>query len=499
MRCAQLLLIALVLVPASLRAGEQRPNVLFIAVDDLRPELGCYGQRHVVSPNIDRLAARGVVFTRAYCQMASCCPSRSSLLTGLRPDATGVYGNQVHFRERVPDVVTLPQHFRLHGYHTQALGKVFHGAYERAHGGRAMDDAPSWSVPTWLGSPRNYFSPEGIALARREYARKSGKRGASLDAWVDEAIRTLPTEAPEVDDDVLYDGAMTRRAIDVLAELKSQGKPFFLAVGFTRPHLPMVAPKKYWDLYDPATIELAEQGALPRDAPALAASLSELRNYDGMPRSGPLTSEQARHVRHAYYACVSFVDAQIGRLLDALDRQALREETIVVLWGDHGWHLGDAGLWGKNTNFEWATRAPLIVCDGRQHGGASGGAKADGLVELVDIYPTLCELAGLPAPEHLAGTSFARLLEQPALPGKAAAFSQHPRPGFTDFTTMGYSMRTERYRLTLWQSVSDADQIEAVELYDYQTDPLETENIAGRAEHARLVEELTAQLRHARP
>jgi iduronate 2-sulfatase len=507
MRIGLLVFAAWSLLPAgSPRAAEPRPNVLFIAVDDLRPELGCYAQAHVRSPNIDRLSARGVVFTRAYCQMASCCPSRSSLLTGLRPDATGVFGNTTHFREKTPNVVTLPQHFRAHGYHTQALGKVFHGAYETAHGGRAMDDGPSWSVPTWFGSPRNYYSPEGVAAARREFGRRSGKRGSALDAWIEEPIRTYATEAPDVADDELYDGAMTKRAIEVLGELKSKDRPFFLAVGFTRPHLPLAAPKRYWDLYDPATIDLAARDALPRGAPAVAAAPNELRNYTGMPRNGPLTAEQARTVRHGYYACISFVDAQIGRLLDELDRQGLRESTIVVLWGDHGWHLGESGLWGKNTNFESATRAPLIVFDPRAAAGSRSpagdsaegakaeGAKAAGLVEFVDIYPTLCELAGLPLPGHLAGSSFAPLLSDPQRPGKAAAFSQHPRPGFTGFTTMGYSMRTDRYRLTIWRSVDPPLKTEAVELYDHQFDPGETENVAGREENAKLVEELTNEL-----
>lgn len=483
------------LAPIGVKGNDIRPNVLFIAVDDLRPELGCYARSHIKSPHTDRLANRGVTFTRAYCQMASCCPSRSSLLTGLPPDVTQVYGNHTHFREHVPDVVTLPQHFKQHGYHTQALGKIFHGAYETAHGGRAMDDAPSWSEPTWFGSQRNYFSPQGIASAKKEFARKSGKRGAALEAWVEEPIRSLAMEAPDVADDVLYDGAMTNRAVETLRQLKEKRQPFFLAVGYTRPHLPLVAPKKYWDLYDPERIELAEHDALPQSAPEQAASPSELRNYTGMPRSGPLTPEQARHVRHGYYACISFVDAQIGRLLDELDRQGLSENTIIVLWGDHGWHLGEFGLWGKNTNFEDATRVPLIVVDPRVK--SARETKCNALVGLIDLYPTLCELAGLARPNHLAGESFARALTDPKLSVRKAVFSQHPRPGFTNFTTMGYSIRTDRHRLTLWQSVTGPRKTEAIELYDYQIDPLGIRNVANDDDRRALIEELSQQLQLA--
>lgn len=468
-------------------AAAKPPNILFIAVDDLRPELGCYGQSHIKSPNIDRLAAGGLVFTRAYCQIASCCPSRSSVLTGLRPDSTGViFDNSTHFRQKVPDVVTLPQQFKQNGYHTQALGKVFHGGFEKAYGGRKMDDQPSWSVPTWVGSPRNYFTPEGIEAARKIFARKSGKKGDALDAWTEESIRITPTEAPEVDDAVLYDGEMAGHAIEVMHEIKD--RPFFLAVGFTKPHLPCVAPKKYWDLYDPAKIQLAPNDFYPRDAPPAAVHDSEeLRHYTGMPKSGPLTEAQARQMRHAYYACVSFVDAQIGRVIDELDRLGLRENTVVVLWGDHGWHLGEQHMWGKNTTYEEATRVPLIVS---APGGKADGRKCAALVELVDVYPTLCALANLPLPAHLEGTSFAPLLKNPEQPWKSAAFSQHARPGL-----MGYTMRTDTHRLTLWQAADDASKVEAVELYDHRTDPMENTNVAALPENGALVKELTEKLR----
>lgn len=482
----KLLLTTLICLPIC-AAEKSRPNILFIAADDLRPELGCYGQSHILSPNIDRLAAGGAVFNRAYCQQAVCNASRASLMTGLRPDSTGVYDNATHFRKKAPDVVTLPQQFKLQGYHTQALGKLYHGAFETAYVGRKFDDEFSWSAPHWYGSPQYYFTPKGIEVARQVYARKSKKKGAAIDGWTADFVQGLSTEAPDVPDNTLYDGQMTDLAIKTLGELKT--KTFFLAIGYLKPHLPFVAPKKYWDLYDPAKIRLADNPFAPADAPALALHNSgELRSqYADVPKQGPISDEQARTLRHGYYACVSFVDAQIGRLLAELDRLGLSDNTIVVLWGDHGWHLGEHTLWGKQTNFEVATRAPLIL---RAPGMKSAGSKINALVEFVDIYPTLCELAGLPLPGHLEGTSFAPLLNDANRPWKSAAFSQFPRTG-----CMGYSMRTDRYRFTRWQSNQDRSKAKAVELYDHQQDPRENVNLAGKPEHASLVQQLSEQFR----
>ena len=468
-----------------------RPNVLFIAVDDLRPELGCYGRRHVKSPNVDRLAERGTVFLRAYCQQAVCGPSRASLLTGLRPDTTGVWGNSTHFRERVPDAVTLPEHFKNHGYHTQGMGKVFHRSFPQKaytyYSSRDTRDPQSWSVPSWFGGPRYYYTPEGIAAARKDFERISGKRGAAPDEWVDYFTRGPATEAPDVPDDAPYDGQLAGRAVRALRELQQKSGPFFLAVGFIKPHLPFVAPKKYWDLYDPQQIELADNPVKPKGAPALAMhSFGELRYYSDMPKRDAVSDEEARRLIHGYYACVSYVDAQIGRVLDELDRLGLGDRTIICLWGDHGWHLGDHGLWCKHTNFENATRAPLIVC---APGAKAPGRKTEALVEFVDVYPTLAQLAGLPLPDDLDGTSFAPLLDHPDQPGKKAALSQFPRG-----KAMGRSMRTDRYRFTLWQNRRGAGETLAVELYDHQNDPDENENLAVRPEHAALVERLRAEL-----
>ena len=468
-----------------------RPNVLFIAVDDLRPELGCYGRNHIKSPHIDRLAERGTVFLRAYCQQAVCGPSRTSLLTGLRPDTTCVWGNRTHFRQRVPDAVTLPQHFKNHGYHTQGMGKLFHGSFPRKastyYGGRDMHDPQSWSVPSWFGGPRYYYTPEGIAAARKDFERISGKSDEALDEWVDYFTRGLATEAPEIPDDLPYDGQLAGHAVQTLQNLHHKDQPFFLAVGFIKPHLPFVAPKKYWGLYAPEQIELAGNPFRPKGAPALAMhSFGELRYYSDIPGQGPVSDEKARRLIHGYYACVSYIDAQIGRLLDELDSLGLRDRTIVCLWGDHGWHLGDHGLWCKHSNFENATRAPLIVC---APGAKAPGRKTEALVEFVDIYPTLAQLAGLPLPDALEGASFAPLLDDPSRPGKRAALSQYPRG-----TAMGRSMRTDRYRFTLWQDRRADKRTLAMELYDHQDDPEEDDNLAVQPEHAALLKRLSAEL-----
>ena len=473
-----------------------RPNVLFIAVDDLRPELGCYGQRHVKSPRIDGLAKRGTVFLRAYCQQAVCGPSRASLLTGLRPDTTSVWGNRTHFRQKAPDAVTLPEHFKNHGYHTQGLGKIFHRSFPQKaytyYSPRDTRDPQSWSVPSWFGGPRYYYTPEGIAAARKDFQRISGKSDAAPDEWIDYFCRGPATEAPEVPDDVPYDGQLAAHAVHALRGLQQKDQPFFLAVGFIKPHLPFVAPKKYWDLYDPNEIELADNPFKPKGAPALAMhGFGELRYYSDVVKKGPVGDEEARRLIHGYHACVSYIDAQIGRVLDELDRLGLRDRTIICLWGDHGWHLGDHGLWCKHTNFENATRAPLIVC---APGAKAPGHRTEALVEFVDIYPTLAQLAGLPLPEGLDGASFAPLLDNPDQPGKTAALSQFPRGA-----AMGRSMRTDRYRFTRWENRRGTKEPLAVELYDHQNDPEENDNLAVQPEHAALVESLGAELdRHWR-
>jgi len=445
-----------------------RLNVLFISVDDLRPELGCAGDRDVMSPHIDALAARSLLFTRAYCQQAVCSPSRSSLLTGRRPDSTKVYDLVTHFRTALPDVVTLPQLFKQNGYQVQGLSKIYHPGFE---------DAPSWTAPHRQPKVPG-FGPEGLALLKR--LKAEAPEGAK--------IRGLPWEAPDVADDALTDGATATMALDALEALKD--KPFFLAVGFLKPHLPFVAPKKYWDLYRESDLPLAKNPQPPQDAPAYAAtSWGELRAYHGIPKTGPLSEEQARKMVHGYHACVSYMDAQVGRLLEGLDRLGLREKTVIVLWGDHGWQLGEHGFWCKHTNYEVATRAPLIVS---APGMKAAGRKTDALVEFVDIYPFLAERCGLTPPPGLEGTSFGPLLDRPDAPWKKGAISQYPRGVPGQGRAMGYALRTDRYRLVEWQAKAGA--FVEHELYDLQKDPDENVNVAKRPEYADTVKELSALL-----
>ncbi|MBI5767013.1 MAG: sulfatase [Verrucomicrobia bacterium] len=475
-----------------LRAAE-RPNILFIAVDDLRPEFGAYGATYVKSPNLDRLAKSGLTFNRSYCQQAVCSPTRSSLMTGTRPDTTKVWDLVTHFRTALPHVVTLGQHFKNNGYFVQGMGKIYHGGY---------DDEATWSVPWQTPRAPAYARPENIALNSRNIAtepdavpagkKKGGKKGAAKAATPRNS-RGPAFEAGEVDDNFYQDGKVADLALSTLRDISKKKEPFFLAVGFVKPHLPFISPKKYWDLYDPAKIQLAPNPYRPKDAPDYVIQPGgEMRAYYGIPE-GHISDGLARQLKHGYYAAISYMDAQVGKLLDELDRLDLRKNTIVILWGDHGWKLGEHDAWCKHTNCENDTNTALLLSvPGMKH----AGARTNGLVEFVDIYPTLADLAGLPLPAHLEGLSFKPLLENPARAWKTAAFSQYPRPG-TGTTLgeqlMGYAMRTERYRFVVWVARNDHTKVDAIELYDHQTDPQENQNIAKRPENAALVEKLMTQ------
>jgi iduronate 2-sulfatase len=472
-----------------------RPNVLLICVDDLKPALGCYGDALARTPNIDRLAKRAVLFERAYCNQAVCSPSRNSLLVGLRPQTLGIYDLETNFRNARADAVTLPQYFKEHGYRTQSLGKVFHVG----HGNQ--DDTASWSVPSW--------KPDAPAYALPDSRPASGRR--SLRANQNGADRSNPNvaaranqrgnrkrakgaayEAADVPDNTYGDGALADEAIKRLrAAAETPGatgsSPWFLAVGFIRPHLPFVSPQKYWDQFDRAKFELAKVQTPPRGAPSYAPQFGgELRNYLGMPKTGQLDDELQRTLIHGYYAAASYMDAQVGRVLDELERLGLADNTIVVFWGDHGWHLGDHGMWCKHTNYEQAARIPLLVAaPGAASDTASGattgaaGISTTSLVESVDLYPTLCQLAGLPIPDGLDGRSFAGTLRDANAPARDYATHVYPRVGPNQQRLLGRAVRTARYRLVEWKAFGAAPETAELELYDYTSDPLETENLAA--------------------
>ncbi len=482
------LLLALFASVATSAASDPKPNILFIAVDDLRNELGCYGVKEIKSPNIDRLAASGVAFSRAYCQQAVCNPSRVSLLTGLRPDSTKVWDLVTEMRSVIPDAVTLPQHFLRHGYRSVAYGKIFHNPFP---------DAASWDEPTHEQANIVNHSDENLARLRdfRKAMKAAGKSSAAINR-----IRGPATEIQEQPDEKTYDGKQTGEAIAKMSELASGKSPFFLAVGYIRPHLPFIVPRKYWELYDRAKIPLATNGYLPHGAPGMAFGdrsrggfyeLSDYMDYLDAPSplERPLSEAQQRELKHGYYASVSFIDAQVGRLLDELDRLGIGKNTIVVLWGDHGWKLGEHGGWCKQTNYEIDTRAPLII---RLPGAKANGQQSRALVEFVDIYPTLCELAGLPIPEVLEGRSLVTLLTGAKGKVKDAAFSQFPRT-HQGREYMGYAMRTEHHRYVEWLDQISGE-IAARELYDHESDPEENENVASRPEQAALLLKLSTQM-----
>ncbi len=463
------------------------PNVLFIAVDDLRPDLACYGAAHMQTPHMDKLAAGGLQFERAYCQVAVCNPSRSSILSGARPDTTGIFDNQHFMRPMMPDVTSLPQHFKNHGWHAVSLGKIYHHS-EREPG----EDPLSWSEPPWYrGKPApSWFAKESLDFVDR--MKKLPKSQQSL------MLRGPPFEASDTSDDVHHDGQTALKAIETLRRLKQSGKPFFLGVGFVKPHLPFNCPQKYWDLYPADSIKLPANYAARTDVPAPALhDPYELRSYGTVPREGTAISDtMALNLIRGYRACVSFMDAQLGRVLDELDALDLSGNTIVVLWGDHGYHLGEHGLFTKMTNFELGTRVPLIV---RAPGMKAAGQTSKALVELVDLYPTLADLAGLPLPGHLEGTSFRPLLDQPDQPWKKAAFSQYLRKGST--TSMGKgplsfhgrSLRTADWRYTEWSDPKGA--LLGAELYHHAKDPGENVNLAADPAHSETLDKLAGQLK----
>jgi iduronate 2-sulfatase len=424
----------------------RKPNVLFIAVDDMNNNLGCYGHPFVKSPNIDRLANRGVRFEHAYCQFPLCSPSRTSLMTGLRPDTTTVYDLQKHFRKVLPDVVTLPQLFMKNGYFVARVGKIYHYGVPGQIGTPGLDDPASWQVAI---NPRGRDKDEENKLTN--YTPKRGL-GSSLSFL-----------AADGADDEQTDGKVANEAIRLIEEHRD--KPFFIAAGFYRPHCPYIAPKKYFDLYPAARVQMPQISLDERAGGPMPAFASTMP----WPWFG-VTREQGDEALRAYWAAISFADAQVGRLLDTIDRLKLSDNTVIVFWSDHGYHIGEHGLWMKMSVFENSARVPLIFAAP----GHAAGKVSSRMVELVDLYPTLADLAGLDPPKNLAGASLRPLLDNPD--------GERNRPAYTQVTRgqqMGYSVRDERYRYTEW-----ANGRRGTQLYDYQTDPGELKNLASDPEQA---------------
>lgn len=447
-------------VAASLQAAG--PNVLFIMTDDYRPELASYGSP-AITPNLDRLAKRSVQFQRAYCQQAVCNPSRSSMLTGRRPDTLKLWNNGTHFRDLNPDVTTLPLWFKEHGYTTRCVGKIFHNWHTEAKG-----DRRSWSADEFL-----HYANHG-----HDTPQVSGKLPPNqITAPSLRDYNQVPLcECRDVPDEAYFDGRVAAEAVKVLAEVKDQ--PFFLAVGFWKPHAPFNSPKKYWDLYD--------RSELPALNPNRPDGAPELAFHQSTEVLGPVkeqvqpSAEQIAEMRHGYFANISYLDAQLGKVLDALEKSGKADQTIITFVGDHGYHLGEHSLWGKTSNFEYDARVPFMIA---RADGKNAGTRTESLAELVDLFPTLVEMCGLPMPKGLDGDSLAAVVADPAQAIKAAAFTQHPRPAYFDREpdkrpkAMGYSVRTEDVRYTEWRDWLTGDVL-AKELYDHRNDPSELKNRA---------------------
>lgn len=496
--------LAFMLLNFSVSSVEERPNILFIIVDDLRPELGCFGNTEIETPHIDQLAREALVFTRAYCQAAACAPSRASVMLGMRPDTTRVWSLGEKFREINPGAVTIPQHFSKFGYYTVSIGKIFHNHMPDRVSFDEPDLRPAaYNTPELLDrDPETFYHDDELkmeqALVRAERIKKNPNFYAGGWAY------GRSTESFDAPDNAFYDGAQTELALETLERLKSKDQPFFLALGYYRPHLPFVAPKKYWDLYDRDKISPAKNPFLPKDSPIMAINyMYELRAcYDlefvKHPSVYRLPEETASLLKHGYYASVSFIDACIGKLMDGLRELGLDKNTIVVFWGDHGWKLGEHGSWCKQTNYSIDTRVPLMI---RAPGIGGKGGKTESLTELVDLYPTLCDLAGIEVPDAIEGTSLRPLLDKPGQDLKSAAFSQYvrrPKNSPDGKRYMGYSMVTSRYHYVEWYHWDDATKtagdLVVVELYDLLSDPDENTNIAGQPENAGTVRSLAEKL-----
>ena len=452
----------LLVAHSGLRAAEKpKPNVLFMMADDLRAETSSYGSL-AITPNLDRLAKMSMQFDRAYCQQAVCNPSRSSLLTGRRPDSLQVWNNSTHFREPNPDVTTIPLWFKDHGYETRCAGKIFHNWHTKVQG-----DPRSWSAPEFL-----HFANHGDDVAQVTGPLPQN-HATTTTGFGYEKVGIC--ECRDVPDEAYYDGRVAAEAVRVLAEVRD--KPFFLAVGFWRPHAQFNAPQRYWDLYERDQLPPLD-ARRPVNAPDVAFHPSTEVLGPAKGQNVP-TPTQAAEMRHGYFANISYMDAQVGKVLDALDASGVADRTIVIFVSDHGYHIGEHTLWGKTSNFELDARVPMLI---RAPGISQADKKSHSIAELLDLFPTLTELCDLPAPEGLEGTSLVPVLCDPSKSVKQAAFTQHPRPVYYDRTpskqpeSMGISVRTAKVRYTEWRDWKTGETI-ARELYTDADEPAETQSL----------------------
>ncbi len=451
---------------------QKKPNIILILVDDLKPTLGTYGDDFSKSPNIDQLAREGMQFNYAYANQAVCVASRYNFMLGKRSTSTGLYRFGVNFREVYPEMETLPQLFKNNGYHAESIGKVFHVG----HGN--INDEDSWSIPHHGEKVIEYIVPESDneELTREEALFENYNLYAKDKIDIKKLPRGSAWEAPDVTDEAYADGRIARHAISRLRTLsKDKNQPFFMAIGFIRPHLPFSVPKKYWDLYDRSQLPLPEYEIPPVDAPSFAVKRGgEINNFKQIDptRALPYEEELKRNLIHGYYASISYMDKQLGRVMREIKNLGLDENTVIVFWGDHGWHLGDHGIWTKHTNYEQSTRIPIII---KAPGITEEGIVCNQMVETVDLFPTIADLAYLERKlphQELDGKSLTPLLKDPSKPVKDHIYHAYIRQGY-----LGEAIRNKRYRMIRWTHLKEKNNT-VYELYDYENDPLERINIA---------------------
>ena len=486
--------------------GDKEQNILFISVDDLKPTIGCFGDKLAKTPFMDELAKKGIVFLNAHCQQAVCGPSRASLMTGMRPDYTQVLDLKTKMRDKNPDILTIPQYFRNLGYQTIGMGKIFDP--------RCVDnqnDQPSWSepytrfheIPTIKGLRRTvigHFQSDKAHQLLEEAKSKGITKYAEQKNYLHDRGGNQVVESADVADAAYEDGTLNEFAKETLKRLKKSDKPFFLAVGYKRPHLPFTAPKKYWDMYKRNDFKIHPYQQKARNASDIAyTKVGELKSYNGVPDYDSHSKDASKHIPkelqlefiHGYYACVSYIDQLIGDLVGELKRLKMDKNTTIIIWGDHGWHLGDHGLWCKHTNFEQATRSPMMFLSP----GLKGGYKITSPVEFIDIFPTLCDLTDNKIPSHLDGTSLKPLFKNPNALVKKSALSQWPSGN-----RMGYAVRTKYYRYVEWMTGDtrdpyDKSNVISRQLFDYKKDPLETVNLADESQYKDIANHLQKELK----